>query len=401
METQQLQLKRIRLAVFAFYFCQGLCFSSWASRIPDIKSFLSLDDAAWGTILFMIPIGQVCAMTISGLLVSKLGSRNILKYAFPLYSLSLLAIGLSTTQYSLILSLVFYGICGNFCNISVNTQGVTTENLYGKSIMSSFHGGWSLAGFTGSLIGLLMINLKVSPFHHFIFIIILVNCIAFFNHKYLQPDMKKVRANPEDQLAKKRNKPEKFLFMLGIVAFCGMAAEGSMFDWSGIYFKDVVKVPESLVPIGFTAFMIMMASGRFVADKAIRRWSRMRIIQMSGFLIFLGLLISVAYPHIIVTTIGFMIVGLGTSSIVPTIYSIAGQKTRIPTGLALTIVSSISFLGFLAGPPLIGYISHVTSLRYSYAMVSLLGICIIILVSQIRVFKKDKTEIVENVVINE
>lgn len=387
LEMSESKRKRIRLGIFAFYFSQGLCFSSWASRIPDIKGYLGLDDAAWGTILLMIPIGQICGMTLSGLLISKIGSRKILPVALLFYALTLIAIGASTSEYTLLMSLVVFGFFGNFCNISVNTQGVSIESLYGKSIMSSFHGGWSLACFTGSAIGLLMINIGLNPFYHFLIVAAIVLINLFVNKRYLQPDIKK-KKNIEELESKKKNKPESFLYLLGVVAFCGMAAEGAMADWSGLYLKDVVNVSESIVPLGFAAYMVTMASGRFFADKAIERWGRQRIIQAGGLLISAGLFLAVAFPYLSVTIIAFMIIGLGTSSIVPTIYSIAGQRTKIPTGMALTIVSSISFLGFLMGPPLIGYISQASNLRYSYALIGVFGICIVVLTSKIKVFKK-------------
>lgn len=387
MEQKEYSLKRIRLGVFAFYFCQGLIFSSWASRIPDLKSSLGMNDAIWGTMLLMIAIGQLIGMTMSGFLVTKFGGKNILRCVLPIYAFILLPIALIKTQLFFILLLIFYGILSNFMNIAVNTQGIAIERMYKKSIMSSFHGGWSLAGFTGALIGFVMINLKIIPFYHFLFMGILVLCIASFNFKYLPKEGKK--ADVSEKTEKQSKKPEKFLYLLGIVAFCGMFIEGTMFDWSGIYFKEIVKAKESLVPLGFTCFMIMMASGRFLADKAADKWGRRRVIQMCATCSLTGLMIAVIFPYIITATIGFMIVGLGVSSIVPMIYSIAGERTKIPTSLALTVVSSISFFGFLLGPPAIGYISEALNLRYSYAIVSIFSIIIICLTSKINVFKKD------------
>ena len=244
--ASEASLKRIRYAIFTFYFCQGLGFASWASRIPDIKTTLGLDDAAWGTILLMGPIGQVCSMTISGLLVSRLGSKKTLLISTIGYILTLVPIGLVTSEYPFIISLIIFGFFGNLCNISINTQGVNIETLYGKPIMAAFHGGWSLAGFTGSLIGLLMIVLRLTPFQHFAFIIALVVIAIMTNHKYLLLDKKKNETLDADYLQerekKRKAKPEKFLFLLGLVAFCGMACEGAMFDWSGLYFRDVVEI---------------------------------------------------------------------------------------------------------------------------------------------------------------
>lgn len=389
--TNTTSKERIRLAIFCLYFCSGMCFSSWASRIPDIKNSLGLGDAAWGTILLMIPIGQICGMTISGLLISRVGSKRILPLALTGYVLALLLIGLSGSEYALIMSLIFFGFCGNFCNISVNTQAVTLEATYNKPIMASFHGGWSLAGLAGASVGLLMASLKFKPIYHFCIIGTLVLIALYLNMRYLQTDIRK-RKDPSDVAARKKNKPEKFLFLLGIVAFCGMAAEGAMADWSGLYLIDVVGTPVHMAPIGLAAYMITMASGRFVIDKATQKWGSQRVVQVGGILIAIGLFAAVAFPHFITTIIAFMIIGLGTAGIVPTVYSIAGQKTKISTSIALTLVSSVSFLGFLMGPPLIGYIASATNLRYSYALIGMFGICIVALASVINVLKKEKKQ---------
>ncbi|GHV16827.1 MFS transporter [Bacteroidia bacterium] len=387
-----MSMGRVRLAIFSLYFCTGICFSSWASRIPDIKITLGLGDAAWGTILLMIPVGQICGMTISGLLISKAGSKRIFPIALTGYVLALLAIGISSTEYALIMSLIVFGFFGNFCNISVNTQAVTLENAYNRPIMASFHGGWSLAGLTGAAVGLLMASLHIHPVYHFCIVGALVITTLLVNKPYLQDDLKKEK-DPADIAAKKKNKPETFLFLLGIVAFCGMAAEGAMSDWSGLFLIDVVGTEKHLAPIGLAAYMITMASGRFMIDKATQRWGRQRVVQAGGILIATGLFTAVAFPHFITTIIAFMIIGFGTAGIVPTIYSVAGQHTKIPTSIALTIVSSVSFLGFLMGPPLIGYIASATNLRYSYALIGLFGIGIVILASVIKIFRVDKRRV--------
>jgi MFS family permease len=174
------------------------------------------------------------------------------------------------------------------------------------------------------------------------------------------------------------------LFQLGIIGFCSMASEGAMFDWSGVYFKDVVNAPASLVILGYTSFMIMMASGRFLADFLITKIGRKRLMQISGVFISGGLFISVLFPYLVSSTLAFMLVGLGVSSIVPSVYSAAGKHTKIPPGIALATVSSVSFLGFLMGPPLIGYISEAAGLRYSFAVIGVFGMGITLLVSRVK-----------------
>ena len=370
------------MAVALVYFCMGLCFASWASRIPDIKTSLHLNDAMLGSILFALPVAQFLMMTISGKLVTRFGSNNVLLFALPVYTLCLNNIGWVKEGWQLAIALFLFGLAGNLCNISINTQGVAAERLYDRPIMATFHGGWSLAGFTGGLIGLLMINLKIPPNWHFITIILIVWLIFRINYPFLIKG--RIGKNKDEPKRKFFNKPDSILLQLGIIGFCSMASEGAMFDWSGVYFKDIVKAPSSLVILGYTSFMIMMASGRFVADYFISKIGRKKLLQICGVMISTGLFTSVLFPYLIPCTLAFMLVGLGVSSLVPTVYSAAGRHTKVPAGIALATVSSVSFLGFLMGPPLIGYISEIAGLRYSFAVIGIFGLGITLLVSRIK-----------------
>lgn len=378
----QRYLRRMRWAVSLFYFCQGLAFASWASRIPDIKTTLQLSDAQLGTLLFTLPLGQLVTMALSGKLVTTYGSSKVLRLAAPVYVIVLTFLGLVQEAWQLGVILFLFGVVGNMCNISVNTQGVAAEKAYGKPIMSSFHGAWSVAGFTAALIALLLMNLNVNPYLHFWIIAGIVWISILFNFKYLVRG-KDVRKEKQKLFVK----PEGALLQLGVIGFCCMATEGAMFDWSGVYFKDVVHAPASLIVLGYASFMIMMAIGRFLGDWAIRRLGRKVILQISGILIFVGMGISVLFPNIIAATFGFMLVGLGVACVVPTVYSVSGQNGKVPPGIALAMVSSVSYLGFLMGPPLIGYIAELANLQYSYAIVGITGLMISVLVTKTKVIK--------------
>ena len=373
-------LNRIRWAVSLFYFGMGLCFATWASRIPTIKTALHLSDGHLGTILFALPVGQLTMMMFSGRLVTRFGSHRILPFSVIMYTFSLTNLGLATSAWQLALGLFVFGIFGNLTNIAINTQGVYTEGLFKRTIMSSFHGMWSLAGFTGALVGLGMLALELSTYMHFLIVAAVVLLLVAFNFKFLIKAKEKIK-----RVKKKRfSKPDKSLVLLGIIGFCSMASEGVMFDWSGVYFKDVIKVPGALVVLGYTSFMIMMASGRFFGDGLINKFGRIKVMQISGVMISTGLFTAVLFPYIIPSTIAFMFVGLGVSTIVPTLYSIAGKHPTIPTGEALTAVSSVSFLGFLMGPPVIGYIAEMSSLRFSFAFIGIFGFMIALMVSRIK-----------------
>lgn len=372
-------LNRIRFAVSLFYFAAGLCFASWASRIPDVKTALDLNEAELGTLLFAVPVGQLAIMPLSGKLVTRYGSKTVLILAISMYVLCLLSLGLAVTAWHLSVALFFFGISGNLSNIAVNTQGVDTEALFKKTIMSSFHGVWSMAGFAGAIIGLGMLALHLTPLEHFAVISIVVVGIMGYAGRFLIRVKEKIRKEKQ----KFFRKPDPALISLGVIGFCGMASEGVMFDWSGVYFKEIIKAPGALVVLGYTSFMIMMAGGRFLGDSIIRKFGRKKVLQLSGILISAGLFSAAFVPNIIVATIAFMLVGLGVSTIVPTIYSVAGKNPNVPPGEALTIVSSVSFLGFLLGPPVIGYIADMSSLRFSFAFIGIFGLLISILVSRL------------------
>ena len=167
-----------------------------------------------------------------------------------------------------------------------------------------------------------------------------------------------------------------------------MACEGCMFDWSGIYFRDIVKTPPHLVTLGYTAFMAMMATGRFVGDRLVTKFGVKRVLQLSGCLIVTGLLTAILIPNLYMTTAGFLLTGFGVSSVVPLTYGLAGKSHTMSAGMAIAAVSTIGYLGFLFGPPVIGYIAKAANLRYSFALIAVFGFCVIILASKVKVNKQ-------------
>ena len=179
--------EKIRFAILTFFFAQGLCMASWASRIPDFKDVFAANYAFyWGLILFMIPVGKFVAIPLAGYLVSRLGSRTMVQVSILGYAISLLCVGLAHEVYLLGFLLFGFGVFWNLCDISFNTQGIEVERLYGKTIMATFHGGWSLGACTGALIGFVMIWLGVAPVWHYMLISAIILLIVLAGRKYLQ-----------------------------------------------------------------------------------------------------------------------------------------------------------------------------------------------------------------------
>ena len=370
-----------RLAVSCLFFLQGLSFASWASRIPSIQQAIGLSDVALGMVLFALPVGSMISVPFSGWLVSKYGSRRVAANALLFYSLFLVFIGLANSVALLVGSLVLFGMVGNVSNIAINTQAVIVESRYKKNIMASLHGLWSLAGFVAAWIGSMMIGEEIMPVNHFLLIAATITAALALTYRYLLPD-----TDQKSTSTRLFIKPDKTLMRLGIIAFFCMICEGAMFDWSGIYFKKVVAADKSFIGMGYAAFMLSMATGRFISDWAVNKLGCQKTLSLSGSLIATGLLIAIIFPYLGPAITGFLIVGFGVSSVIPLVYSQSGKTSHSP-GMALAAVSSIGFLGFLAGPPLIGLVAGFLNLQFAFLLIAFIGIFIVFLA---RSTKKNK-----------
>lgn len=398
--TQQ----RMRYAMLSFFLAQGLCFSSWASRIPDIKQLFDVNYAFyWGLVLFLIPVGKFIAIPLAGYLVSKLGSRIMVQISIMGYALALFAIGTATNIYVLGVCLFCFGVFWNLCDISLNTQAIGIERVYGRTIMASFHGGWSLAACLGALIGFIMIIQDVNPFWHFTLIALIILGITLMNRGYLQED-KQDDEFVTDEIKEEKvsllsfiKRPESLLLKLGLVGLLALIVESAMFDWSGVYFETVLKAPKSM-QIGFLVFMVMMTVGRFLTNFAYGKLGKKKVLQLAGVFISIGFFISAIFPgyfssmelNVAVNSIGFMLVGLGISCMVPTIYSLVGEQSKTPVGIALTILSSISFIGSLVAPLLIGGIAQWFDMKYAYMVIGVLGVFIVLMTTFGKITKSDE-----------
>ncbi|SIN82864.1 MFS transporter [Algoriphagus halophilus] len=365
-----------RVALGAFFFFVGLCFASWAARIPDIQARFDLSEGQLGTLLLFLPLGSVIGLPIAGWAVHQFGSRKVIMIGAVAYALTLPLIGLAPAIWLLVPVLILYGMLGNTMNISLNTQALNLEDQMGKNILASFHGLWSMAGFTGAGIGALMIYLGLSPAQHYGVVMLISLTIILVAQRFI---IKEKAASADGGLVLK--KPDALLLRISLIAFLGMMCEGCMFDWSGVYFKKVVNADPSLIALGYVAFMGTMATGRFITDKIAARFTKVAVIQVSGVLIFVGLALAVVFPTVTVATVGFLLVGLGVASIIPLSYSIAGRSKLYAPSVALALVSTISFFGFLLGPPLIGFIADLFNLKTSFAMVAVAALGITLLSS--------------------
>ncbi len=362
-----------RIAVSSYFFLAGLCFFSWDSRIPDIKAKLNLNVGGVGAVLMGLPVGSMVSLPLAGWLVARIGSRPVAIAAGLLYAGVLPLLGLVSQVWQLVACLFLFGMGGNLLNISINTQAIGTETMYGRTIMASYHGLWSLAGFAGASMGNVFMGLGWPPWQHFL----VISAMALVIVASASGQLLVTGAGRTGQPV--FVKPDRSLINLGIIAFCSMICEGSMFDWSNLYWQRVVMPPKALMGLALTAFSFTMAGGRFIGDALATRWGIRRMLQLSGGLTACGLFVAILFPYLLPALAGFLFVGAGVSSVVPLVYSAAGRSKVLSPGVALAAVSTIGYLGFLFGPPFIGFIAQASSLRVSLGLIAVLGSLIVVM----------------------
>jgi MFS family permease len=377
---------REKLAISIFFFISGFSFSSWASRIPELQSQLKLNDAELGSLLILLPAGLIITMPLTAFLLSKYTSHKIMLIASLLYVFLLALLGIAKNIWQIACILFLFGAARNLFNISVNTQAVGFQDANSKPIMSSFHGIWSIAGFTGAALSSLLISMDINVTTHFNLVCLISLVCILFNHKNtLKTDVKKYNTSTSLLF------PNKALLKLGIIAFFSMVCEATISEWGVIYFIKVVQVPKSLTTFGYLAYLSSMTLGRFLGDKLTNQFGAISVLKKSGFLAFVGIGIIVLFPNLVVATIGYFIIGLGLSCIIPLIYSIAGKHAALNIGPSITSISTIGYMGFLTGPPLVGFLSQSINMRVSFIVVIVSTFAIFILSGRVKSDQKPKT----------
>jgi len=371
--------QQYRIGAAIFFFISGFGFSTWASRIPTIQNQLHLNDAQLGTVLFALPVGLMFTMPISNWLLSRYSSRAIMLSGSLFLCVILIFIGLASSMLQLIVVLFFFGSARNMMTLSINTQGVGVQALYSKSIMATFHGIWSMAGFAGAAVGLLMVYLNIAvPYHFLIISIVLALLTLYFIKDTLHSKPLPQARKPVFSL------PDKYLLKFSLICFACMACENTMYDWSAIYFQKAVHADKTTSTAAFVIYLVAMTTGRFFGDRVVTRFGIKRVLKFSGIFIFGGLVFAVALPYVATALLGFVLVGFGVSCVVPMVFSLAGKSKTMSSSSALASISTVGYLGFVLVPPLVGFISQNFGLRISFSIISLFGAGVVYLVSKLK-----------------
>lgn len=355
LETRQKQ----RIALSAYFLLSGICFSSWASRIPTIKDNFNLNEDSLGNLLMVMPASAVIGIPLSGWLVSKFDSRIPLQVASFTFLLSLLSIGFAPSIWFIVASLVVFSISLRVINISINTQSISIQEKFEKKIVGSFHGIWSIGGILGVLFSTIMIKFKISIEWHLLMVAIFGILMVLFAFPHLLRDDKSRSGG-----GFKLGKPSKYISLLGFIVFFAAICEGGMYDWNGVYFKEIVN--EKVFTFGYLLFMISMTISRLTIDKMMEHFGMQKLYILGSVLIVLGVSMAIIFPYFWTALIGFCMVGFGVSGLYPMTYILAGRAKKYSVGIVISIVSTYSTIGMFLGPPIIGYLAHAFGLQRAF-----------------------------------
>lgn len=360
-----------RLAVSTVFAVLGLVSAGWIARIPAVTEKLDLDTARLGLLLLFIAIGSLTAFQFIGRLIERFGSARTTFIFSAVYSVSILVMAFAPSPWLLATGLFIYGFVFGAGDVAMNAQGVTVERALKKPIMGSLHGFFSLGALAGAGLSAALASLNVGLELN----LTLISLLAIILSVWASTGYIADEPIPEQTPHKSGGRfhlPPRALWPLGIIAFSAAVGEGAMADWGALYIHDQLGSTEGLAAIGFAVFSTSMLLGRFASDRLVMRFGASQVITVGSLIAAVGLLGGLIPGTTTSAVIGFAVMGIGLAPAFPIIYSAAGSIPGIPSGRGVAAVATIGYTGFLAGPPILGLLAQVSSIRVVFVLVALL-----------------------------
>ena len=333
---------------------------TWAIYIPQIKNKLNLDDGEFGIAILFFGLGILTMLLIAPSLIQKLKVGKATAIGLFIFMILFLFPFVATSYVELCISLFFVGTAAALTDISMNSLVSEIEKEDGVHIMSANHGFFSLGGMISAGIGTWFLPMVEIPVYHIAVIIILMLLInGYFVKNYLNYKVEKV------EQTKFSFSQLKSVFILVVIGFFIMGSEGAIENWSALYLKNISLAEEKYFGLGFTAFSLTMAFGRFFGDRISQKFGSINIILVGLLIAIIGF-INILMVDLIYSIAGFALVGLGFSGIIPELYRIGGKLPGVDSSKGISMIAGAGFLGFLFTPFLLGKISDWSSLKYSF-----------------------------------
>lgn len=343
----------------------GFSAAAWASLVPVAKAATGVNEGQLGLVLLCLGIGSLLAMPVSGVVSTRHGCRKVLMVCGVALCACLPLLASVQNVFTLAAALFFFGAMIGTFDCVMNIQAVIVERDSKRPLMSGFHGFFSLGGLLGAATTSTIMDLGVSPFATVSAIALAGVLLLMIIRRHVLPYGNPAEGPPFAL-------PRGEVLFLGMLCMTVFLVEGSMMDWSAVMLTENHGMPVAQAGYGFAAFSLTMTFGRLTGDRIVARVGRRRVVTVGGLLAMGGILLATLVPLWQAALLGYAMVGLGCSNIVPVLFTAVGRQTSMPQSVAVPAMSTLGYAGVLAGPAAIGFIAHHSSLPMAFLLVAAL-----------------------------
>ncbi|MFJ4785975.1 MFS transporter [Streptomyces sp. NPDC088794] len=370
-------LRAARVATFVYFSLCGTLMGTWVVNIPAIEERVDISHATLGALLVLLGLGAFIGMQVAGSLTDRLGARTVVPATGVLCSAALVLPGLPREPWTLAAALLVFGFCNGCLDVSMNAHAVHVEKAYGRPVMSAFHATFSVGGVLAALVGAATASAGLSPAAGMAAMGALGIAVALVSARALLPAVPAAAAadsvgETEQPPAAGRRGTSRRIWILAALALLVMLCEGAANDWSALHLKDVLGAPASTAAFAYGTFAATMTIGRLLADRLVARFGSMAILRYGAATAGVGITIVTVSPWIWAAFAGWALFGLGLSGCVPQLFSAAGHADPAAAGANVSRVAGLGYVGMLAGPAVIGWLTHFVALNHAFVLLILL-----------------------------
>ena len=381
----------MRNAVVAVFFVQGFLFASWTAHIPHVKDHLHLGDGSLGIALLGAPIGSMLAMLAVSRLLPTFGSRRVVRVALVGYCLAGPLVGLSTSLLTFFLAFLLWGIFQGSLDVSMNAQAIAVEGRVGRRLMPGFHGSWSMGSLAGAGVGVLGVGLGWSLSEQLlIFAAPSLLVVGWLSTRMIPNDQARVGGSAGLSERTCGRLLQKALVVLAAIAFADMFCEGAVADWTAVYLHGTLHTSAVVAGLGYAAYLLIMMTVRLLGNQVMNRFPVYFALPLLAIVGTVGLGVGLLINRPASVLVGFMCLGAGLALVVPMVFSACGHISHVHPGTAVAAVSACGWTGFVVGPPLIGAIASLTSLRTALLLLPLLSAVVVVATGTARVLRRER-----------
>ena len=380
----------MRNAVVAVFFVQGFLFASWTAHIPHIKDHLHLGDGLLGIALLGAPVGSMLAMLAVSRLLPKFGSRRVVRVALVGYCLAGPLVGLSTSLVTFLIAFLVWGIFQGSLDVSMNAQAIAVEGRVERRLMPGFHGSWSMGSLAGAGTGVLGVGLGWSLSEQLlIFAAPCLYVVGWLSTRMIPDDHARVDSSSGMIGRARWRLLQKAIVVLAAIAFADMFCEGAVADWTAVYLHGTLHTSAVVAGLGYAAYLLIMMTVRLLGNKMMNRFPVYLALPLLAIVGTVGLGVGLIVNRPASVLVGFMCLGAGLALVVPMVFSACGHIPNVHPGTAVATVSACGWTGFVIGPPIIGAIASLTSLRTALFLLPLLTAVVVVATRTAQVLRSE------------